>query len=77
MQITIREPGSAITHFIAMMIAVFATVPLLLKAGLTSGTKEFTAMAIFMLSTVFPFEKSNTSVLCTILRITFIVFIQG
>ena len=32
-------------------------------------------MAIFMLSTVFPFEKSNTSVLCTILRITFIVFI--
>ena len=28
MQITIREPGSAITHFIAMMMAVFAAVPL-------------------------------------------------
>ena len=26
MQITIREPGSAITHFIAMMMAVFAAV---------------------------------------------------
>ena len=34
MQITIREPGSAITHFIAMMMAVFATVPLLVKAGI-------------------------------------------
>lgn len=28
MQITIREPGSALTHFIAMMMAVFASVPL-------------------------------------------------
>ena len=27
MQITIREPGSAITHFIAMMMAVFASTP--------------------------------------------------
>ena len=32
MQITIREPGSAITHFIGMMLAVFAAVPLLVKA---------------------------------------------
>ena len=59
MQITIREPGSAITHFIAMMIAVFATVPLLLKAGLTSGTKEFTAMAIFMLSMILLYGAST------------------
>ena len=29
MQITIREPGSAITHFIGMMMAVFAAAPLL------------------------------------------------
>ena len=33
MQITIREPGSAITHFIGMMMAIFAAVPLLVKAG--------------------------------------------
>ena len=31
MQITIREPGSALTHFIGMMLAVFAAVPLLVK----------------------------------------------
>ncbi len=48
MQITIREPGSAITHFIAMMMAVFAAVPLLVKAGVQSGQENFLAMAIFM-----------------------------
>ena len=48
MQITIREPGSAITHFIAMMMAVFAAVPLLIKAGIQSGQKNLLAMAIFM-----------------------------
>lgn len=46
MQITIREPGSAITHFIAMMMAVFAAVPLLVKAGVQSGQENFLAMAI-------------------------------
>ena len=48
MQITIREPGSAITHFIAMMMAVFAAVPLLIKAGIQSGQENLLAMAIFM-----------------------------
>lgn len=47
MQITIREPGSAITHFIAMMMAVFAAVPLLVKAGVQSGQENFLAMAHF------------------------------
>ena len=31
MQITLREPGSALTHFIAMIMAVGAAVPLLLN----------------------------------------------
>lgn len=60
MQITIREPGSAITHFIALMMAVFAAVPLLVKAGLTSGSKSFTAMLIFMLSMVLLYGASAT-----------------
>lgn len=60
MQITIREPGSALTHFIAMMMAVFAAVPLLLKAGLTSGMRNFTAMAIFMLSMILLYAASAT-----------------
>ena len=60
MQITIREPGSAITHFIAMMMAVFATVPLLVKAGIQSGWENFLAMAIFMGSMILLYGSSAT-----------------
>lgn len=60
MQITIREPGSAITHFIAMMMAVFAATPLLIKAALTSGTLALTAMSIFILSMILLYGASAT-----------------
>ena len=60
MQITIREPGSAITHFIAMMMAVFAAVPLLVKAGVESGQENFLAMAIFMGSMILLYGASAT-----------------
>ena len=60
MQITIRETGSAITHFIAMMMAVFATVPLLVKAGIQSGWENFLAMAIFMGSMILLYGASAT-----------------
>lgn len=59
MQITIREPGSAITHFIGMMMAVFAMVPLLIKAGTSSGGKIFFAMLIFMLSMILLYGAST------------------
>lgn len=52
MQITIREPGSAITHFIGMMLAVFASTPLLIKAAVSDGFTAFFAMAVFMLSMI-------------------------
>ena len=29
----IKDPGSAITHFIGMLMAIFAAVPLLIKAA--------------------------------------------
>ena len=60
MQITIREPGSAITHFIAMMLAVFAAVPLLVKAGLSSGDQNFIAMLIFIGSMILLYGASAT-----------------
>mgnify|MGYP002557714042 FL=1 len=60
MQITIREPGSAITHFIAMMMSVFAAVPLLVKAGIQSGWENFLAMAIFMGSMILLYGASAT-----------------
>lgn len=59
MQITIREPGSALTHFIGMMLAVFAAVPLLVKAGVSSGGRNFAAMAIFMGSMILLYGAST------------------
>lgn len=58
MTITIREPGSAITHFIAMMMAVFASTPLLIKAAVSSRSASFTAMCIFMLSMILLYGAS-------------------
>lgn len=52
MQITIREPGSAITHFIGMMMAVLAAMPLLAKAGMTGSIATVVAMMIFATSMV-------------------------
>ena len=29
----VKDPGSAITHFIGMLMAIFAAVPLIIKAA--------------------------------------------
>lgn len=58
MQITIREPGSAITHFIGMMLAVLAAMPLLAKAGLSGSQTAVWAMMIFMGSMVLLYGAS-------------------
>lgn len=60
MQITIREPGSAITHFIAMMLTVFAAVPLLIKAGISTGERNFVSMVIFVSSMILLYGASAT-----------------
>lgn len=60
MQITLREPGSAITHFIGMVMAVIAAVPLLVKAGSSPGGRNLLAMAIFMASMILLYGASAT-----------------
>lgn len=52
MQITIREPGSAITHFIGMMLAIFASTPLLVKTAVSDGSVAFIAMVVFVISMI-------------------------
>lgn len=52
MQITIREPGSAITHFIGMMMAIVAATPLMVKVALELDFTAFVAMAVFIGSMV-------------------------
>ena len=60
MQITIREPGSAITHFIAMMLTVFAAAPLLVKSALSDTANMLPAMTIFILSMILLYGASAT-----------------
>jgi hemolysin III len=60
MKITIREPGSAITHFIGMILATYAAVPLLIKTGIHAGPREFIAMSIFMCSMILLYGASAT-----------------
>lgn len=60
MQITIREPGSALTHFVGMMMAVFAAMPLLIKAAVSGGHITLTAMAVFMCSMILLYGASAT-----------------
>lgn len=59
MQLTIRDPGSAITHFIAMLLAAGSSMPLLMKAA-TASPKSLIAMIIFILSMILLYGASAT-----------------
>ena len=48
----IKDPGSANTHFIAMILAAAAATPLLLKAWRGPGQMHVTALAVFIVSMV-------------------------
>lgn len=60
MQITIREPGSALTHFIAMLLAAFAAAPLLTKAALYASLESIIALSIFCVSMILLYGASAT-----------------
>lgn len=59
MTITIREPGSALTHFAGVILAVFAAFPLLIKAAVRGNTLTVTAMAVFMSSMLLLYSAST------------------
>jgi len=55
----IKDPGSAITHFIAMVMASLAATPLLLKAYRDSGSLATAALAIFIASMILLYAAST------------------
>jgi len=59
MTITIREPGSAITHLIAMILACAASTPLLVKSAVTGNFTLFLAMTVFILSMILLYGAST------------------
>ena len=56
MQLTIREPGSALTHFIACLMAAIAALPLIMKASSGMATA---ALAIFAVSMILLYAAST------------------
>lgn len=59
MQITIREPGSAITHFIGMILAMLASMPLLVKAAGSTDATAPLALSIFTFTMVLLYGAST------------------
>ena len=55
----IKDPGSAITHGIALILAVVGTLPLLLKAAREPDHLHVVAMTVFMLSMILLYLAST------------------
>lgn len=56
----IKEPGSAITHFIGMLMAIFAAVPLLIKAAHEPSRIYIISLAIYATSLILLYAASTT-----------------
>ncbi len=54
----LKDPGSAITHFIGMMMAVLATAPLIIRA-LSGGTDATLSCLVFMVSMILLYGAST------------------
>lgn len=56
----IKDPGSAITHFIGMLMAIFAATPLLIKAAREPDHIHVISLAIFIISMILLYAASTT-----------------
>ena len=56
----IKDPGSAITHFIGMMMAIFAAVPLLLKAAHEPSPTYLASLSVYIVSLILLYAASTT-----------------
>jgi len=56
----IKEPGSAITHFIGMLMALFAAVPLLIKAAHEPSRIYIISLTIYAASLILLYAASTT-----------------
>ena len=59
MRLKIKDPGSAITHFIGWLMAVFSAVPLLLRATHNPDTIHLISLAIFIVSMILLYGAST------------------
>lgn len=55
----IKDPGSAITHFIGMILAIIAAIPLLMKASKETQSVYLIALGIFSTSMILLYGAST------------------
>ena len=60
MTLSIKDPGSALTHFIGMILAGLAATPLLVLAAKDGGRYAVPALAIFAASMILLYGASTT-----------------
>ena len=56
----VKDPGSAITHFIGMLMAIFAAVPLIIKAAHEPGRISLISIIIYAASLILLYAASTT-----------------
>ena len=56
----IKDPGSAITHFIGMLMAIFAAVPLLIKAAHEPERIYILSLTVYVISLILLYAASTT-----------------
>ena len=52
MKIRLKDPGSAITHGIALLLAAVGAVPLIIKAARSYDVIHIVALSIFILTMI-------------------------
>lgn len=55
----VKDPGSAVTHFIGMLMAIFAATPLLIKAGREPDSIHLISLGIFITSMILLYAAST------------------
>ena len=60
MKFHLKDPGSSITHFIGMLMALFSAIPLLIKASLNPDRLHIISLGIFILSMILLYGASAT-----------------
>lgn len=56
----IKDPGSAITHFIGMLMAIFAAVPLLIRAAHEPSRIYIISITVYAISLILLYAASTT-----------------
>lgn len=59
MKLKLKDPGSAITHGIAMLLAIAGAMPLLLKTARSADTLHLVALSVFILTMILLYTAST------------------